>query len=304
MEKKTEKISIVGSGFMGTQIAMRAALYGYPVRLHDLQAAVLESAKKSVDFFIPAHCQQAGAPDRAPEIISRISFTGSLEEAVADADLVIEAITESILAKREIFAQIEKWVRADTIIGTNSSSIPVSKIDTVLNRRQRALNIHFSSPIERLYYVEVMRGSATDDEALRRSVEWVKGIGCLPLVNKKECIGFVFNRVWHAARRDALKAWAEGYADLRDIDRAWMGVMQTAIGPFGIMDQVGLSTVWHITDYWAKRSGDAQSQANADYLKQLVNKGHLGYKTSQGFYTYPDPAYAKPGFLAGEKSET
>ena len=82
-----------------------------------------------------------------------------------------------------------------------------------------------------------------------------------------------------------------------------MGVMQTAIGPFGIMDQVGLSTVWHITDYWAKRTRDAQSQANADYLKQFVDKGHLGYKTSQGFYTYPNPAFTLPGFLTGEKSE-
>lgn len=300
MEKKTEKISIVGSGFMGTQIAMRAALYGYPVRLHDMKAAVLESAKKSVDFFIPAHCQQAGAPDRAPEIISRISFTGSLEEAVADADLVIEAITESILAKREIFAQIEKWVRADTIIGTNSSSIPVSKIDTVLNRRQRALNIHFSSPIERLYYVEVMRGSATDDEALRRSVEWVKGIGCLPLVNKKECLGFVFNRVWHAARRDALKAWAEGYADLRDIDRAWMLFTGMPMGPFGIMDYIGLDVVYSVQKMYFDETGDPGTMP-PQALKEMVDRGDLGMKSGQGFYSWPQPEFLTPEFLGKKR---
>lgn len=300
MEGKREKISIVGSGFMGTQIAMRAALYGYPVRLHDLQEAVLESAKKSVDFFIPAQCQQTGAPDRAPDVISRISFTGSLEEAVADADLVIEAITESVMAKREIFAQIEKWVRPDTIIGTNSSSIPVSKIETSLNNRKRALNIHFSSPIERLYYVEVMRGSETDDEALQRCVAWVKGIGCLPLVNKKECIGFVFNRVWHAARRDALKAWAEGYADLRDIDRAWMLFTGMPMGPFGIMDYIGLDVVYSVQKMYFDETGDP-AMMPPPALKEMVDRGDLGMKSGKGFYSWPQPEFLLPEFLGKKR---
>ena len=300
MEKGIQKVSIVGSGFMGTQIAMRAAMYGYPVRLHDMKEAVLESAKKSVDFFIPAQCQQAGTPDQSREIISRIAFLGSLEEAVADADLVIEAITESITAKREIFAQIEKRVRADTIIGTNSSSIPVSKIETLLNRRERALNIHFSSPIERLYYVEVMRGSATDDEAVQRSVEWIQGIGCLPLVNKKECLGFVFNRVWHAARRDALKAWAEGYADMRDIDRAWMLFTGMPMGPFGIMDYIGLDVVYSVQKMYFDETGDPGTMP-PQALKEMVDCGDLGMKSGQGFYSWPQPEFLTPEFLGRKK---
>jgi 3-hydroxybutyryl-CoA dehydrogenase len=85
---------------------------------------------------------------------------------------------------------------------------------------------------------------------------------------------------------------------IEDIDRSWMGVMHTPMGPFGIMDQVGLSTVWIITDYWARKTGDAQAQANADFLKQYVDRGHLGFKTKQGFYSYPNPAYTEREFLS------
>ncbi|MBS1238151.1 MAG: putative 3-hydroxyacyl-CoA dehydrogenase, partial [Deltaproteobacteria bacterium] len=90
---------------------------------------------------------------------------------------------------------------------------------------------------------------------------------------------------------------------IEDIDRSWMGVMHTSMGPFGIMDQVGISTVWIITDYWAKKTGDAQAQANADFLKQYVEKGHLGFKTNQGFYSYPNPAYTQQDFLSGAEKE-
>jgi 3-hydroxybutyryl-CoA dehydrogenase len=270
------------------------------VRLHDLKEAVLESAKKSVDFFIPAQCQQAGMADRSGEVLSRISFTASLPEAVAEADLVIEAITESIPAKQEIFAKIEKEVRADTIIGTNSSSIPVSKIETSLKNRRRALNIHFSSPIERLYYVEVMRGSATDDKAVATAVEWIKGIGCLPLVNKKECLGFVFNRVWHAARRDALKAWAEGYADLRDIDRAWMLFTGMPMGPFGIMDYIGLDVVYSVQKMYFDETGDPGMMPPQE-LQKMVDRGELGMKSGRGFYSWPQPEFLSPDFLGKKR---
>lgn len=300
MEEKIRKISIVGSGFMGTQIAMRAAIYGYPVRLHDMNEAVLESSKKNVEIFIPAHCHKSGEPDKSGEIISRISFMRSLEDAVADSDLAIEAITESIPAKREIFARIEELARVDTIIGTNSSSIPVSKIETALKNRERALNIHFSSPIERLYYVEVMRGSATDDAVVRRSVEWIQGIGCLPLVNKKECLGFVFNRVWHAARRDALKAWAEGYADMRDIDRAWMLFTGMPMGPFGIMDYIGLDVVYSVQKMYFDETGDPGIMP-PQALKDMVDRGDLGMKSGKGFYSWPGPEFLTPEFLGRKK---
>ena len=300
MEDRVKNVSIVGSGFMGTQIAMRVALFGYPVRLHDRDRQVLELSKKNLELFILGHSQQIGHPDQSHEIMSRIFFVSDLRDAVSEADLIIEAITESIPAKQEIFTCIEAEAPVSAIIGTNSSSIPVSRIETTLKHRERTLNIHFSSPIERLYYVEVMRGSKTDGNTVRRSVEWIRNIGCLPLVNKKECLGFVFNRVWHAARRDALKSWAEGYADLQDIDRAWMLFTGMPMGPFGIMDYIGLDVVYMVQKMYFDETGDP-GMMPPQALKDMVDRGELGMKSGKGFYLWPEPEFLKPDFLGRKK---
>ena len=114
----------------------------------------------------------------------------------------------------------------------------------------------------------------------------------------RENSGYVFNTMLSSLFSSALTLASRNVSSIEDIDRSWMGVMHTAMGPFGIMDQVGLSTVWIITDYWAKKTGDAQAQANADFLKQYVDKGQLGFKTNQGFYSYPNPAYTDQKFLS------
>ena len=116
----------------------------------------------------------------------------------------------------------------------------------------------------------------------------------------RENHGYVFNTMLSSLFISALTLASSDVASVEDIDRAWMGVMYMPMGPFGIMDQVGLSTVWTITEYWAKKTGDEQSQKNADFLKQYVDKGELGYKTNKGFYSYPNPAYQKDDFLLGE----
>jgi 3-hydroxybutyryl-CoA dehydrogenase len=104
----------------------------------------------------------------------------------------------------------------------------------------------------------------------------------------------------NALNRAAITLAAEGVARVEDVDRAWMGVMKTPVGPFGILDMVGIDTAWHITDYWARElAWDAQLRRNADFLRQWVDRGDLGTKTGRGFYTYPDPAYARPGFVEG-----
>ena len=114
----------------------------------------------------------------------------------------------------------------------------------------------------------------------------------------RENNGYVFNTMLSSLFSSALTLASRNVATIEDIDRSWMGVMHTPMGPFGIMDQIGLSTVWTITDYWAKKTGDAQAQANADFLKQYVDRGHLGFKTNQGFYSYPNPAYTDPKFFS------
>jgi 3-hydroxybutyryl-CoA dehydrogenase len=123
-------------------------------------------------------------------------------------------------------------------------------------------------------------------------------LGQLVIVVRREHSGYVFNTMLSSLFSSALMLASSDVATIEDVDRSWMGVTRMPMGPFGIMDQIGLSTVWSITDYWAKKTGDAQARINADFLKQYVDKGHLGFKTNRGFYSYPNPVYTDPKFLS------
>jgi len=144
---------------------------------------------------------------------------------------------------------------------------------------------------------DVMPHPGTAPEVAQLVREFAESIGQIVIMLQQENSGYVFNTMLSSLFLSALTLASRNIASIEDIDRSWMGVTNMPIGPFGIMDQVGLATVWSITDYWAKRKGDRQAQANADFLKQYVDRGLLGYKTKQGFYSYPDPAYAKKDFL-------
>jgi 3-hydroxybutyryl-CoA dehydrogenase len=151
--------------------------------------------------------------------------------------------------------------------------------------------------------VDLMPHPGTDPAVTQRVHDFALSIGQIVIVLHRENSGYVFNTMLSSLFTSALTLASRKVAAVEDIDRAWMGVMHTPMGPFGIMDQVGLSTVWTITDYWAKKTGDSQAQANADFLKQYVDRGHLGFKTNQGFYSYPNPAYTEEDFLSGAGRE-
>ena len=126
---------------------------------------------------------------------------------------------------------------------------------------------------------------------------FARRIGQIPIRLRKENFGYVFNALYTAINRAALTLVTNGVASVQDVDRAWIGIMKMPIGPFGMLDGVGLDTVWHITDYWARQLGDPQIRANADFVRTYLDRGRLGVKSGAGFYDYPDPAYAAPGFL-------
>lgn len=298
MAGKIETVAIIGAGFMGSQIASRAAVYGYNVRLFDISAEVLETAKGTTKYHNEAHfTQNEGNPKEAD---SRITFHKDLGDAVKDADLVIEAVAEDINVKKEVFSEMDEKAPPHTIFGTNSSSLPVSKIEDAVERGDKLANIHFATPVPERYYVEIMGGSETSEETIKKVEEWVRSIGCLPLTVKNECMGFVINRVWRAIKKEALKIWAEDNADIRDVDRGWMIFSGMAAGPFGAMDFVGLDVVYNIEMAYYNDSKDPRDKPPAA-LKEMVDRGELGMKSGRGFYDWSDPEFAKPGFLDPNK---
>jgi len=156
--------------------------------------------------------------------------------------------------------------------------------------------MHFYQPAIGMNIVDIMGGTKTTSETIEMAQQWVRSIGCIPLPVKKEILGFCFNSVWRAIKRQTLYMWAGGYVDFRDIDRAWMVFTGMNLGPFGIMDQVGLDVVYDIEMVYYNESQDPKDHP-PDALKAMIERKELGVKTGKGFYFYPHPDYARPDFL-------
>lgn len=286
--------TVVGAGFMGCQIASQAAVFGDTVRIFDAAADVLENARDLVKFYVNGYVQMND--DEKNDALTRIEFSDDIARAVGDADLIIEAVTEDLTVKKKVFALIDEHAPAHAVVGTNSSSLPVSKIEEAVGRKDKVINIHFASPIPQRNYIEIMRGSKTSDETVLKVEAWSRSINCLPLTALKESMGFVINRVWHAARKDALAAWAGGYVDYKDIDRGWMKLTGMPAGPFGAMDYIGIDVVLGIERAYYEDLGlDEDEQIKR--LGDMVDRGELGMKSGKGFYSWPEPEFSKPEFL-------
>ena len=169
-------------------------------------------------------------------------------------------------------------------------------------RPERLCALHFHD-VRTTNVVDVMPHPGTDPEVTRLVHDFAVNMGQIAILLHRENNGYVFNAMISSLLTTAMTLVATGVASIEDVDRAWMGVTRMPIGPFGIMDQMGLKTVWSVNDYWAHHTQvipDNQIQVNADFLKQYVDRGELGAKTKKGFYSYPMPKYAQAGFLSGE----
>ncbi len=300
MTETFKKITVVGTGTLGFQIALLASNSGYDVTIFDQKPGAFDEmmAKQQADIkakqiepFIPL--------DRWHVCSQRIKQVSELDQAVKDADLVIEAVPENLELKCEVFRQLGELTPPETVLATNSSSIPVSHLEKSSGRPERCLNLHFYMALHGMNMTDVMGGTRTLPEVIERGVRWVRSLGCIPLRVKKELLGFCFNRVWRAVKREVLYMWANDYVDFRDVDRAWMKFTgnEDRYGPFGLMDSVGLDVIYDIEMVYYRNSKDPKDHP-PEALKQKVDRGELGVKTGRGFYTYPDPEYLRDDFLS------
>lgn len=299
MEEKIRKVAVVGTGLLGTQIAIQATCFGYEVSAHDPD----EGSFNRVIQILYAMMKFTGKAPVVPmeeweKGVKRVNLCKELEEALRDADLVIEAAPEELQLKRKLFERLDALAPRRAILATNSSSIPISKIETATNRPEKCLNTHFYSPATGLNMVDIVGGTRTTPETIEAGKAWIRSIGCVPLTVKREILGFCFNRVWRAIKRETLYMWAEGYVDFRDIDRGWMIFSGMPHGPFGLMDAVGLDVVYDIEMVYYNESKDPKDHP-PDALKAKLDRKELGIKTGKGFYVYPDPEYSKPDFIKG-----
>jgi 3-hydroxybutyryl-CoA dehydrogenase len=273
MTESIKNVSIIGIGNLGKQIAEWSAFYDYQLTIFDINQEGLkefvESAYKKI--------HQKGAS-------GNIYIKENLNEAVKDADLIIEAVPEKLELKRSIFSQIDKAAPPHAIIATNSSSIPVSMLEGSLERKDKILNIHFYK-LPAFPMADIARGTKTSNQTFEIGKEWIESIEITPLVLKKQCLGFVFNRVWRAIKKECLKIWAGGYADLETVDKAWEIFTKDPIAPFKFMDIIGLDVVYDIEMMYYNESGDPTDKPPKKF-EEKVKRGELGVKSGKGFYEY------------------
>lgn len=293
-------VLVVGAGTMGQQIALQCAMHGYEVVVYDIVPEALEAAGAQIKTYA-AHLvgRTRLTPSESDAALARISFTANPEEA-ARADLISESIPEDPALKAKVFAQLDKICRPGAIFTTNTSSLIPSMFAGATGRPAQFAALHFHTYVWDSNVVDIMPHPGTSPETVELIYAFARRIGQIPIVLKKENHGYVFNAMFNELNTAAVSLVANGIASIEDVDRAWMGVMKMPLGPFGWLDGIGLKTVWDITQFWATATGDPQLQANADFLKQYVDNDWLGVRSGRGFYTYPNPAYARPGFLTGE----
>lgn len=291
------KVCVVGAGYMGSQIGLQCSSHGFPVKLHDISEEALERALQAITEELDNWVgEQSMTPEEKEATLSRIRSTTEIADAASDADIVIEAVPERLEVKREVFRDLDEICMDHAILATNSSSIRVSKIEDATGRPDRVLNMHFYSRPWRRLIVELMRGTSTSDETIERARGFARAIGMVSLVVLRESTGFIFNRVWRAVKRECLHLVDEGVASFEDVDRAWMCLYGTEIGPFGMMDGVGLDVVRDVEMVYYGESGDERDRPPR-FLLEKIERGELGVKTGRGFYTYPDPEFRDPSWL-------
>lgn len=297
MDKNIERVGIIGTGILGTQIALLASYAGNDVKVYDpVEGAFAVTCDilyqdlktKSVKPFIPWN--------RWPACKNAVRQAADLEEAVREADLIIEAVLENLDLKRKVFEEIGRYAQPGSIMATASSSLPVSSMASAGGRPEHCLNLHFYFPLQGVNVVDIMGDSQTFPSVMAKGAQWVRSLGCLPLQVKKEMMGFCFSSVWRAVKRQTLYLWAENVVDYRDIDRAWMIFTGMKEGPFALMDKVGLDLVYDIETVYYQESNNPEDRPPA-MLQEKIKKGELGVKSGKGFYRYPKPEFLRPDFL-------
>ncbi|MBH0116242.1 3-hydroxyacyl-CoA dehydrogenase [Salinibacterium sp. NG253] len=280
-----QRVTVLGTGVLGSQIAYQTAFSGFEVVAYDINDEVLEKARTRFDGLASTYVADsvAGAADgKAQEALGRVRFSSDLADAVKDADLVIEAIPEILDLKKTTYAELGKLAPAHTIFATNSSTLLPSDIKDSTGRPDKFLALHFANQIWKFNTAEIMGTADTDPAVFDSVVEFASAIGMVPIPIHKEKAGYVLNSLLVPFLNAAAELAADGYAEPADVDNTWRIATGAPMGPFQILDVIGLTTPYNIMSH-----GDENTKRFAEWIKtEYIDKGYLGIATGRGFYTY------------------
>ncbi|MGA2990340.1 MAG: 3-hydroxyacyl-CoA dehydrogenase NAD-binding domain-containing protein [Candidatus Korobacteraceae bacterium] len=278
--------AVIGAGVMGRGIAHAAAMAGYRTVLEDILPASLRKADDEIRASLEKGMASGSlSRQQADAVLARIEYASSVEEAARQAELVIEAVPEEMESKIEIFTMLDKICRPDSFLVSNTSSLSVTEIASVTYRARRIVGMHFVHPVQQMKLLEVVRGLETDDETVAAAVEVGKRMG-KEVVVVRESPGFITSRINALIGNEAFYMLQEGIASARDIDKAIREELNHPIGPFEMIDLVGLDTRLHVLENLHKSLGEKFRPC--PLMVQYVKAGRLGRKAGRGVYEYQE----------------
>ncbi|MEM4472784.1 MAG: 3-hydroxyacyl-CoA dehydrogenase NAD-binding domain-containing protein [Archaeoglobaceae archaeon] len=275
-----KKIAVLGAGVMGHGIAQVCATAGYEVFVRDIKQEFLDKARDTIEKnLLKAVSKGKITEEKAKEIMSRIKFTLSVEEAVKDADLVIEAVPEIMDLKKQVFAEVQKFAKKECIFASNTSGLSITELGNSTDRPDKFVGLHFFNPPVVMQLVEVIKGEKTSEETIKKAVEFVKSIGKVPVIVKKDIAGFIVNRILVPYLTLAIDDVDRGIAKPEQIDSVFLTKYSFPMGPIELSDFVGLDVLYFAGNQWGL-------VPVSKTLKEKFEKKELGMKTGKGFYDW------------------
>ncbi len=280
-----QKVAVIGGGTMGSGIAYVTARAGLDTVLYDVVSEQINAARKYHAKTLSRE-QEKGrlTQEQAAKVTQHLVYSGNLAEAVDETDMIIEAVPESIELKTSLFRDIEQHVRPDTILGSNTSSLPITEIAAAVGRPDRVVGIHFFNPAPVMQLIEIIQGLQTSNDTVEAVVHFAELVGKEPVV-VKDFPGFVTTRVGLMLVSEAIFALQEGVAEREALDKAMRLGYNLPMGPLALADLIGLDIVLHVLDALYANYHDDRYRAPI-LLRKMVQAGHLGRKTTKGFYDY------------------
>jgi len=284
---EVKRVGVLGAGLMGHGITQVCAQVGrFDVSMRDIEQRFVDNGMKMIQESLQRFIKKGVMSDQeSREILGRIHPTLDLKEAVQNADLVIEAVTENPPLKKSVLAEADKYAPAHAIIASNTSSISITEIGAATRRPEKVCGMHFFNPPQVMRLIEIVRGLKTSDETVETIRQISSKLGKESVVVKKDTPGFIVNRILVPAINEAVFLAAEGIAEPEDIDKAIELGLNWPMGPLKLLDYVGIDTTLFITDVMVNETGDPKFRAST-LLKQMVRANLLGRKTGRGFYDW------------------
>ena len=280
-----KKIAVLGAGQMGNGIAHVCAQAGFDVKMRDIEQRFLDRGFETIKKNLGRSVKKGKvSQEEADAIVGRITGVLSLEDAVKDADLVIEAIPEVVQLKLDTWKEVDKLAPDHAILASNTSSISITQMAAVTGRPEKFIGMHFFNPVPVMRLVEIIRGAATENATVEVIKEVSAKLGKETVI-VNEAPGFAVNRLLVPAINEAIFAIQEGVATVEDMDKAIKLGLNWPMGPLTLADFVGLDTLLYISDYFVEEFKDSKYRAPA-LLRKMVRAGWLGRKAGKGFYDY------------------